>query len=154
MPTVDRSDNFQLMEAFVKSTALAASMLGAALSQNAPPGNPANTGFMAQQPNDRLASRLVGLNIQNTGDENIGEIHDIVLTDGSRKGVCRQCGWISRHGHALCGDRFQSGDTDAPGRKDLESHHECKQGSAQGRSGIQVRVGVAKKMSPANLRSA
>src|SRR5260370_7057090 len=52
-----------------------------ALSQNAPPGNPTNTGFMAQQPNDRLASRLVGLNIQNTGDENIGEIYDIVLTD-------------------------------------------------------------------------
>ena len=74
------------MEAFVKSTALAASMLmfvsvGAALSQDAAPGNPTNTGFMAQQPNDRLASRLVGLNIQNTGDENIGEIYDIVLTD-------------------------------------------------------------------------
>ena len=34
-----------------------------ALSQNAPPGNPTNTGFMAQQPGDRLASRLVGLNI-------------------------------------------------------------------------------------------
>jgi hypothetical protein len=34
-----------------------------ALSQNAPPGNPTNTGFMAQQPGDRLASRLVGLNL-------------------------------------------------------------------------------------------
>ena len=43
-----------------------------ALSQNAPPGNPTNTGFMAQQPGDRLASRLVGL--QNSGNENIGEI--------------------------------------------------------------------------------
>ena len=32
-----------------------------ALSQNAPPGNPTNTGFMAQQPGDLLASRLVGL---------------------------------------------------------------------------------------------
>jgi sporulation protein YlmC with PRC-barrel domain len=36
---------------------------------------------MAQQPDDRLASRLVGLNIQNTGNENIGEIYDIILTD-------------------------------------------------------------------------
>jgi hypothetical protein len=52
-----------------------------ALAQNAPPGNPTNTGFMAQQPGDRLASRLVGLNIQNTADENIGEIYDIILTD-------------------------------------------------------------------------
>ena len=34
-----------------------------------------------QQPGDRLASRLVGLNIQNTGDDNIGEIYDIILTD-------------------------------------------------------------------------
>jgi PRC-barrel domain len=119
------------MEAFAKSTALAASMLvfvsvGAALSQNAPPGNPTNTGFMAQQPNDRLASRLVGLNIQNTGDENIGEIHDIVLTDAGAVKAFVVSGWISRHGHALCGDRSQSRDPDAPGRKDLESHHECK----------------------------
>jgi sporulation protein YlmC with PRC-barrel domain len=28
-----------------------------------------------------LASRLVGLNIQNAADENIGEIYDIILTD-------------------------------------------------------------------------
>src|ERR1044071_1561502 len=74
------------MEAFVKSTALAASMViflsvGPALPQNAPPGNPVNTGFMAQQPNDRLASRLVGLSIQNNGNETIGDIDDIVLTD-------------------------------------------------------------------------
>ena len=47
-----------------------------ALSQNAAPGNPTNTGFMAQQPGDRLASRLVGLNIQNTAKEDIGEIYD------------------------------------------------------------------------------
>jgi hypothetical protein len=52
-----------------------------AFSQNAPPGNPVNTGFMAQQPNDRLASRLVGLSIQNNGNETIGDIDDIVLTD-------------------------------------------------------------------------
>ena len=49
-----------------------------AFSQNAPPGNPVNTGFMAQQPNDRLASRLVGLSIQNNGNETIGDIDDIV----------------------------------------------------------------------------
>ena len=29
-----------------------------------------------------LASRLVGLNIQNTGNDNIGEIYDTILTDG------------------------------------------------------------------------
>jgi sporulation protein YlmC with PRC-barrel domain len=70
----------------MKSTALAACIgmlvvIAPALAQNAPPGNPTNTGFMAQQPGDRLASRLVGLNIQNTANENIGEIYDIVLTD-------------------------------------------------------------------------
>ena len=36
---------------------------------------------MAQQPGDRLASRLVGLSIQNNGNETIGDIDDIVLTD-------------------------------------------------------------------------
>ena len=70
----------------MKSTVLAACVgtllaIAPALAHNAPPGNPTNTGFMAQQPRDRLASRLVGLNIQNTADENIGEIYDIILTD-------------------------------------------------------------------------
>ena len=71
----------------MKSTALAACVgmmlvvIAPALAQDAPHGNPTNTGFMAQQPGDRLASRLVGLNIQNTADENIGEIYDIILTD-------------------------------------------------------------------------
>ena len=36
---------------------------------------------MAQQPGDRLASRLVGLSIQNNGNETIGDIDDIVFTD-------------------------------------------------------------------------
>ena len=36
---------------------------------------------MAQQSGDRLASRLVGLSIQNNGSETIGDIDDIVLTD-------------------------------------------------------------------------
>ena len=52
-----------------------------AFPQNAPPGNPVNTGFMAQQLGDRLASRLVGLSIQNNGNETIGDIDDIILTD-------------------------------------------------------------------------
>jgi hypothetical protein len=70
----------------MKNTALVACVgmvlaIAPALAQNAPPGNPTNTGFMAQQLGDRLASRLVGLNIKNTADENIGEIYDIVLTD-------------------------------------------------------------------------
>src|SRR6476659_7546185 len=70
----------------MKKSALAACVvtllsIAPALAQNAPPGNPTNTGFMAQQPGDRLASRLVGLNIQNTAKEDIGEIYDIVLTD-------------------------------------------------------------------------
>jgi hypothetical protein len=72
------------LEVSVNKLALAACVVtllsvAPALSQNAPPGNPTNTGFMAQRPGD--SSRLVGLNIQNTGNENIGEIYDIILTD-------------------------------------------------------------------------
>ena len=63
--------------------ALAAMLLAApATAQTAKPANP-DTGFVAQQANDRLASRLIGLNIQNPADETIGEIHDIVLTDAN-----------------------------------------------------------------------
>ena len=70
----------------MKTTALVACVamllvIPPALSQNAAPGNPTITGFMAQQPGDRMASRLVGLNIQNAADEDIGEIYDIILTD-------------------------------------------------------------------------
>ena len=38
---------------------------------------------MTQQPNDRLASRLLGLNVKNPANETIGEIYDIVLTDAN-----------------------------------------------------------------------
>ena len=63
--------------------ALAAMLLAApATAQTAKPANP-DTGFVAQQANDRLASRLIGLNIQNPANETIGEIHDIVLTDAN-----------------------------------------------------------------------
>jgi hypothetical protein len=91
----------------MKSTVLAACVgmllaIAPALAQNAPPGNPTNTGFMAQQPGDRLASRLVGLNIQNTADENIGEIYDIILTDaGAVKAYIVSVG-VSRDGDEIC----------------------------------------------------
>jgi hypothetical protein len=49
-------------------------------AQTAAPANP-SAGFVVQQPNDRLASRIVGLNIQNPANETIGEIYDVVLTD-------------------------------------------------------------------------
>jgi hypothetical protein len=81
-----RNDSHQPGRNLLKNSALVACIamqlaIQPALSQNAPPGNPINTGFMAQQPGDRLASRLVGLNIQSTAKEDIGEIYDIVLTD-------------------------------------------------------------------------
>src|SRR5215207_5875586 len=49
-------------------------------SQDAVPGKP-GMGFVTQQNSDRLASRLIGLNIKNPADETIGEIYDVVLTD-------------------------------------------------------------------------
>jgi hypothetical protein len=75
-----------------------------ALPQNAPPGNPTNTGFMAQQPGDRLASRLVGLNIQNAANEDIGEIYDIILTDvGAVKAYIVSVGGFLGHGYEIRG---------------------------------------------------
>jgi hypothetical protein len=50
------------------------------LTQDAVPGKP-GMGFVTQQTTDRLASRLIGLNIKNPADETIGEIYDVVLTD-------------------------------------------------------------------------
>jgi PRC-barrel domain len=46
------------------------------------PASP-DTGFVTQQANDRLASRLIGLNIQHSASETIGQIHDIALTDAN-----------------------------------------------------------------------
>ena len=65
-------------------------------------GNPTNTGFLAQQPGDRLASRLVGLNIQNTGDDNIGDLRHHLDRRRSCQSVHRQRGWLSRHGYEIC----------------------------------------------------
>ncbi|GEP02717.1 PRC-barrel domain-containing protein [Methylobacterium oxalidis] len=54
------------------------------------PGQPATlTGdlrptFVAQAPSDMVASKLVGLTIQNASNETIGEIADVVLDEGAR----------------------------------------------------------------------
>ena len=57
---------------FIASSPLAA--------QVAVPANPP-AGFVLQQPTDRFASRIVGLNIQNAANETIGEIYDVVLNE-------------------------------------------------------------------------
>jgi PRC-barrel domain len=51
-------------------------------AQSAAPANPPE-GFVTQQQSDRLASRLIGLNIRNPANETVGEIYDIVLTDAN-----------------------------------------------------------------------
>jgi PRC-barrel domain len=63
--------------------ALAAVLLASPLNaQTTQPAKPEG-GFVTQQTNDRLASRLIGLNIKNPADETIGEIYDLVLTDAN-----------------------------------------------------------------------
>jgi PRC-barrel domain len=63
--------------------AVAAMLLVSPLNaQTMQPAKPEG-GFVAQQTTDRLASRLIGLNIKNPADETIGEIYDIVLTDAN-----------------------------------------------------------------------
>src|SRR5688572_19816207 len=60
--------------------AFATMLLASSANAETKPASP-DAGFVTQQATDRLASRLIGLNIQNPADETIGEIHDIVLTD-------------------------------------------------------------------------
>ena len=72
----------------MKSTMLAAFaaivLASSVNAQTAAPGKP-QEGFVTQQTNDRLASRLptavfdglIGLNIKNPADETIGEIYDV-----------------------------------------------------------------------------
>jgi hypothetical protein len=70
------------MKEIVLAALAAVLITTSANSQTATPANP-SSGFVAQQSGDRLASRLIGLNIQNPADETIGEIYDIVQTDGN-----------------------------------------------------------------------
>ena len=82
----------QILDIHMKSTMLAAFaaivLASSVNAQTAAPGKP-QEGFVTQQTNDRLASRLptahfdrlIGLNIKNPADETIGEIYDVVLTD-------------------------------------------------------------------------
>ena len=70
------------MKHIVLAAFAAALLASSATAQTAKPANP-GTGFVVQQTNDRLASRLIGLNIQNPANETIGEIYDIVLTDAN-----------------------------------------------------------------------
>lgn len=71
------------MNRIILSACVAAAFLAStANAQNVPPANPQG-GFVAQQANDRLASRLIGLNIKNPANDTIGEIYDVVLTDSN-----------------------------------------------------------------------
>jgi hypothetical protein len=60
--------------------AVMASVMAVHANAQTAPANPPE-GFVTQQNSDRLASRLIGLNIENPANENIGEIYDIVITD-------------------------------------------------------------------------
>lgn len=68
------------MKTLLLAAVMASFMATHANAQPAAPANPGD-GFVTQQTSDRLASRLIGLNIENPANENIGEIYDIVLTD-------------------------------------------------------------------------
>ena len=70
------------MKQFAIAAVAATVMLTQLHAQTAAPANPPG-GFVTQQTSDRLASRLIGLNIKNPADETIGEIYDVVLTDAN-----------------------------------------------------------------------
>lgn len=87
--------------------ALAASTLmsGYALAQT---GTTTTTGnamtteaYVTAKPTDMLSSNLVGLNVTNGNDENIGEIKDMVISDGALSGYI-----VSVGGFLGMGERY------------------------------------------------
>ncbi len=113
-------------------------MIAQVHAQTGAPADPPG-GFVTQHTSDRLASRLIGLNIKNPADETIGEIYDVVLTDANSIRAYMRRG-ISRHWDAVCCRQSQSDYVQSTGRKELDGHDECEQGPAEGRARIQVAV--------------
>ena len=107
-------------------------------AQDAPKDGPS---FIQVQSADMLSSNVVGLDVHNGQNDNIGKIEDIVF-DPSRKpdGLHSVGRRLPRNGHAPC--RGQSGLGDGVVRRTeqgLEGDHERHEGRAQVGSGIQVR---------------
>lgn len=100
----------KLMITLATTAALATSAFAqtATTTETAPAPNSTVTGtvsggetFLAAKPTDILSYNLVGLNIQNSEDTTIGEIRDLILSDGQLAGYI-----VSVGGFLGIGERY------------------------------------------------
>jgi hypothetical protein len=88
-----------MMRRFIIALATTTALMGAAHAQTTAPAS--LDMFVAAQPTDVLSYNLIGLPITNSGDETIGEIKDLILSDGKLTGFI-----VSVGGFLGMGERY------------------------------------------------
>lgn len=80
------------MRKLLVAIAVATTMTGAAALHAQTATTATREVYVKAQPTDVLSSNLVGLDVQNTAKENIGEIKDLVVSNGNLSGLILSVG--------------------------------------------------------------
>jgi hypothetical protein len=80
------------MRNLIVALAVATSFVGATASQAQTATTATREVYVKAQPTDVLSSNLIGLNVQNTAKETIGEIKDLVVSNGTLSGLILSVG--------------------------------------------------------------
>jgi len=80
------------MRKMLVAIAVASSFLGASLAYAQTATTTVREVYIKAQPTDVLSSNLIGLNVQNNAQDNVGEIQDLVVSNGSLSGLILSVG--------------------------------------------------------------
>ncbi len=81
-----------MMRNLIVALAVATSSVGATASQAQTATTATREVYVKAQPTDVLSSNLIGLNVQNNAKETVGEIKDLVVSNGNLSGLILSVG--------------------------------------------------------------
>lgn len=81
-----------MMRNLIVALAVATSFVGATASQAQTATTATREVYVKAQPTDVLSSNLIGLNVQNSAKETVGEIKDLVVSNGTLSGLILSVG--------------------------------------------------------------
>lgn len=80
------------MRSLLVAIAIAASISGGSIANSQTSTTAVREIYIRAQPTDVLSSNLIGLDVHNNAKENVGEIRDLVVSNGSLSGLILSVG--------------------------------------------------------------
>ncbi|WP_091861429.1 PRC-barrel domain-containing protein [Bosea robiniae] len=80
------------MRKMLVALAITSTIFGASMAYAQTAATTAREVYIKAQPTDVLSSNLIGLNVQNNAKDNVGEIKDLVVSNGSLSGLILSVG--------------------------------------------------------------